>query len=103
VGERRPLVALRATTAGGNRKRAAGTASEREQLKKFSGLLPESQDHNLVLTVVYVPSLLEASGIVTTAGGTRSRAAGNLPLSSEYGTYKTVTARCWPWLLGKGP
>ena len=26
-----------------------------------------------------------------------------IPLSSEYGTYKTVTAILWPWLSGKGP
>jgi len=25
------------------------------------------------------------------------------PLSSEYGTYKTVTATFWPWLSGKTP
>ena len=25
------------------------------------------------------------------------------PLPSEYGTYKTVKARFWPWLSGQGP
>ena len=25
-----------------------------------------------------------------------------MPLSLEYGTYKTVKARFWPWLSGKG-
>ena len=24
-------------------------------------------------------------------------------VSSEYGTYKTARARCWPWLPGEGP
>ena len=26
----------------------------------------------------------------------------NVPLPSEFGTHKTVTARSWPWLSGKG-
>ena len=25
------------------------------------------------------------------------------PLSSEYGTHKTVTAKFWPWLSGQSP
>ena len=34
---------------------------------------------------------------------TVSQDASVLPLSSEYGTYKTVNARFWPWLSGKSP
>jgi len=33
--------------------------------------------------------------------GGRSRSA--YPLSIELGTYKTVTARFWPWLSGESP
>jgi len=32
-----------------------------------------------------------------------SKRASRKPLSIEYGTYKTVKARFWPWLVGKSP
>ena len=35
------------------------------------------------------------------AGSMAQEASSRGPLSSEYGTYKTVTARFWPWLSGK--
>jgi hypothetical protein len=34
--------------------------AKREQLKRFEGLLPESQGQNMVLTVLYVPGLLDS-------------------------------------------
>ena len=46
-------VALAGRAGGG------GFGAKREQLTLFSGLLPESQGHNLALTVVYVPCLLD--------------------------------------------
>jgi len=35
--------------------------AKREELEMFEGLVSESQDQNLALTVLYVPSLLESA------------------------------------------
>jgi len=37
------------------------------------------------------------------APAVREGACGVQPLSSDYGTSKTVRARFWPWLSGKSP
>jgi len=40
----------------------------RQQLDRFHGLSPESQDQNLVLTVFYVPSSLDSGRVVRSEG-----------------------------------
>jgi len=60
-------------------------------LKPFKGLSPESQDQNLVLTVLYVPSSLDSGYTVRFPNTTC------VPLPSDLEHNKTVKARFWSW------
>jgi len=60
-----------------------------QQLERFQGLLSECQDQNLVLTVLYVPSLLDSgpassldSGPASSRGATRLRRVHNLVVAA---------------------
>jgi len=46
-----------------------------------------------------VPSPLDSCMAFAEVGRVWSRTVAS-PLSNEYGTYKTVKARFWPWLSG---
>ena len=50
----------------------ATTCVKRERLKRFQGLLPESQDRILALTVLYVPNLFELMACWTDVAGVTS-------------------------------
>jgi hypothetical protein len=57
-----------------------------------------SQGQNLAVTVLCVSNSLSP----TTGEEIRGWPAKGVPRSNEFGTCKTVTARFWPWLSGKG-
>ena len=72
--------------------------ANRKQLNKVQGLLREREGQNLALTVLHVPYSLD-SGMLTIAcvSGLRFRGRREpLPLSSVYGAYQAVKARCRP-------
>ena len=48
-------------------------------------------------------STVSKGGLVSPEKGSRMLPRSGNPLSSEYGTYKTVEDRLWPWLSGKSP
>jgi len=74
----------------------------------FEGRSPESQDQNLVLTILHVPNLLESRN-GWSFGGQTDWSQGPSPTSTQtisrgcdeaakVGTDKTVKPRLWPWL-----
>jgi hypothetical protein len=84
--------------------------AKREHLTRFQRLSPGRRGQILAMTVLHVPYSLDIVPYRGPPGLGAARLPGLFragpgagPLSSESGTYKTVTTRFWPWLSDKSP
>jgi len=69
-----------------------------EHLERCQGLSPESQDQNLVLTVLYVPSSLDSGSGLRGGGCAKLKKAG-----AEAGSYLRLIDSCITQLKAQGP